>query len=608
GPVRRQEAKAIATLVRRIRAEEWPVLDREATEREGEERFRAAQYGDMCILMPQRTGLRLVELALDDSGIPYRLEGASLVFVSQEVRDLLACLRAIDDPADQVSLVGALRSPALACSDADLLAFVESGGRLDYLAQGNPVDGPVAEALACLKVYHERRLWVSPTALIEAFTRERRLMEAALGYARPRERWRRYAFLIERARAFAQAGESSLRAFLEWAERQADEGARVTEVPVPESDEDAVRVMTVHGAKGLEFPIVVLTGLNAEPSGRARSVLFDREARRVEVRLGPKDNCFQTAGYEALAEREAAQEAAENVRLMYVAATRARDHLVVSLYRTSGDDGSRAAALAGLLEGAHNLWEAAPEGDALLSQGTAQEPDVSVAGDTPEAGLAWLEARERLLGERGRPAAVAATSLARVAKEEAGVPEEPWRRGRGRTSLGRAVHAVLQTVDLATGDGLEATARAQATAEGVPQWEKDVIALARVALEANVVRRALASKGMWREVPVACPVGDGVLEGFIDLLFDEGDGLVVVDFKTDVLESEAEVAEAMERYRLQGGAYALALQHATGRPVKEVAFLFLQPKQEVALRDVSTMAHAASELATAHLRPPSHAM
>ena len=61
---------------------------------------------------------------------------------------------------------------------------------------------------------------------------------------RAREQWRRYRFVVEQARAFAAAGGNSLRAFLEWMRRQADEGARVTEAPVPESDEDAVRVMT----------------------------------------------------------------------------------------------------------------------------------------------------------------------------------------------------------------------------------------------------------------------------------------------------------------------------------------------------------------------------
>ena len=90
--------------------------------------------------------------------------------------------------------MAALRSPALACSDADLLEFVETGGRLDFLAEGNPADGPVVEGLDVLRRYHEQRMWMSAAPLIEEFVRERQLLEAALGAARPRERWRRYSF------------------------------------------------------------------------------------------------------------------------------------------------------------------------------------------------------------------------------------------------------------------------------------------------------------------------------------------------------------------------------------------------------------------------------
>ena len=117
--------------------------------------------------------------------------------------------------------------------------------------------------------------------------------------------------------------------------------------------------------------------------------------------------------------------------------------------------------------------------------------------------------------------------------------------------MGRAVHAVLQSIDLATGDGLEERARAQAAAEGIPGREGEIARLARVAVESSIVRRAVASGRLWREVPVAVPIGNGSLQGFIDLLFEEPDGLVVVDYKTDSIVSD-ETREAIDRYRLQG--------------------------------------------------------
>ncbi|MCH7746311.1 MAG: PD-(D/E)XK nuclease family protein, partial [Chloroflexi bacterium] len=197
------------------------------------------------------------------------------------------------------------------------------------------------------------------------------------------------------------------------------------------------------------------------------------------------------------------------------------------------------------------------------------------------------------------PVSVAATRLARIAKEES-IAEEPWKRGRGGTSIGRAVHAVLQTIDLAAGEDIEETARAQAAAEGIPQRQAEIARLARNAIGSDVVRRAVSSGRFWREVPVAVPMGDGVLEGFIDLLFEEDGSLVVVDYKTDSLDAE-ETADAVSRYSLQAGSYALAVQKATGKPVKEVVFLFLRSRREEVLTNIAQLAAEAESAAMSYL-------
>lgn len=584
GPVRRKEAQGIANLLRNIVDSQWQVLDAEATSSSGEERYKPAKYSDVCVLMPRRTALRMLELALDDADIPYRLEGASLIFGTQEVKDLINCLKAVDDPTDQVATVAALRSPAFACTDVELLQFSEAGGQFYYLSDFGSLEGPVVEALTVLGGYHNARLWASIAYLVDQFIRERLLMEVALGHPRTREQWRRYRFIVEQARAFAEAGGKSLRAFLEWVERQSAEGARVTEVPVPEGDEDAVRVMTVHAAKGLEFPVVVLTGLNADRPARIDGVLFDREGKKAEVSIG-RGRSFTTPGFEGLADNERRMGEDEYVRLLYVATTRARDHLVLSTYRTDKDEKSAAAIIGQFLDGGDDLWESIPEHvgappDSVEPEKTFVEPE----GHSLESRNEWITRRKLLLEKQGRPISVAATRLAQVAKEES-QSEEPWKRGRGGTSIGRAVHAVLQTIDLATGEGTEETSRAQAAAEGIPDRHTEIARLVRAAVESDVVKRAVASGRFWREVPVAVPIGEGILEGFIDLLFEEDGSLVVVDYKTDSLEA-GETEDAVKRYRLQAGSYALAIQKATGKPVKEVVFLFLQPRREEHMEDI----------------------
>jgi ATP-dependent helicase/nuclease subunit A len=181
---------------------------------------------------------------------------------------------------------------------------------------------------------------------------------------------------------------------------------------------------------------------------------------------------------------------------------------------------------------------------------------------------------------------MAATALAQAAAEEAAndpnlrkePPVEelpPWRRGRAGTAIGRAVHATLQTVDLATGEGVEETAQAQSAAEGVPHRAAEVAQLVRAALDAASVRAAVASGRLWREVYVGASVDGVLVEGFIDLLYETPEGLVVVDYKTDALTDGDSIDHALERYRLQGAAYAMALAESLGQPVGRCVFVFL---------------------------------
>ena len=598
--IRQAEAQAIAGVLARIDGK-WQVLDGEATNSSGVERYRPAKLSDICILMPKRTGLRILELALDDADIPYRLEGASLIFATQEIRDLANCLKAIDDPADQVAVVAALRSPAFACNDIELLQFHQSAGVFDYLSDHETSNDPVGEALVELRRYHDARMWTPIADLIDRFIRERMLMEAALDHPRTREQWRRYRFMVERARAFAEAGGNSLRPFLDWVDRQAKENNWVTETPAPEGDEEAIRIMTIHGAKGLEFPIVVLTGLNSDRPPRFDSVLFEREGNKVEVGIGGQRDRFATPGYEELLDKERDLADDEFVRLMYVAATRARDHLVVSMHRKVGEEKSAAARISQHIDGRTDLWEQV----AQLSPAVAPPRVVRTAEEDPEAHSIekrdeWVRQREQVLSRQGRPASVSASKLASIAKEEPD-PEEPWKRGRAGTSIGSAVHGVLQTIDLARGDGIEDQSRSQATAESVPERWAEVAGLVRNAIDSEVVKRAVRSGKLWREVPVAVPVGKGVLEGFIDLLFEEDDGLVVVDYKTDYIDAGEREEQAVGRYRLQAGSYALAIQKATGKPVKEIVLLFLQPSSERSLTEVPQLMEEAERRAEIYL-------
>ncbi len=625
--VRQAEAQGLGQIIADVRESKWLVLDQIGGA------WRPANYSDIAVLVPTRTGLTRLLPELDERNIPYRLESRSLVYHSEDVARLLGILRAIDDPTDEVALVGSLRSPAFACSDEDLLGWREAGGRWDYRAEvpdGVPASHSVAEALRWFRSTAVEQWRLSVSALVEHVIRERRLMELAVVDRRPRDRWQRLRFLLDQARSFCDRGGRTLSEFLRWAQHQADEGTRVVESVVPESDHDAVRILTIHAAKGLEFPVVVLAGLNVGPQD-VRPFLLWRTGEAPELFF--KEG-LQTPGYDELYEREASMQRAERVRLNYVAATRARDHLVISLYRKAGDRlKTDAHVIAERVSELPNdpitplfsqfTPELTQQGEPAAGEGTAAERvrvvELQEGTDTAASRKQWLEERDAAICANANFEVRSATSLAEGASPEAPSVEKdewsddlpPWRRGRAGTSIGRAVHAALQTINIEAADDIEinAVAKAQSAAEGLgPSASADVSRLIHVALDSPCLRNAVASDRYWREIYVAAPIADGrgrevLVEGFIDLMYQTDDGdLVVVDYKTDALRDGEAVDQALVRYELQGATYVLALEESLHQRVAACRFLFLHANEE---RSVPNLVAAVERVREALQQPVS---
>ena len=566
---------------------------------------RRIRYADVALLLPTRTPLGPIERALDEAEVPYRVESRSLVWETDVVRELLAVLTAIEDPADEVAVVAALRSPGFACRDDELVDFRRAGGRWDPTAEPPPPDllpsdHPVVAGMAWLAEWHRRRWWVPVNELVAAIVEERKLVELCFAQRRPRDHWRRLRFVVDQARAFVEAEGRSLADFLGWAEMQTDEGAMAVETVVPEPDDDAVRILTVHGSKGLEFPVVLLAGLTAGRGASGTKVLYGDGGPEVWVSVPNRPGvAFTTAGFEDLAGSTKQADTDEAVRLLYVASTRARDHLLVSVHHkaTGGANRTHAQQLYELAERFNVLRRDRVAGTVALPQAlpllfddeAAEPPAVSVAERAERLGA--LEAVLARAEERWAVAPTAIHADDADPDDDSGPPDpvggrtdedEPGQaRRRGATARGRAVHGVLEAVPLDGPGAIDAgvvrrLVERMAEAEGADADE--VEARAWSALRSDALARARAAPRRWREVPVVAPIEGRVLEGYVDLLYEDPDGtLVVVDWKTDAARSASELDAALGRHRVQGAAYAGAIRAATGRTVSSVRFVFCRP-------------------------------
>ncbi|ACQ79827.1 UvrD/REP helicase [Beutenbergia cavernae DSM 12333] len=598
--LREREAADVAAVLLRAAGQGWTVHD----PRGGEE--RELRWGDVAVLVPARTSLPFLVEALDAAGIPYRAESSSLVYSATEVRALMAAARAIADPGDQFSVVTALRSQVYGCGDDDLWSWKRDGGSFHLLAPADEdrADHPVAQGLAHLRTVHRWARWATPSEVLARVAADRRMFEVpADAPAHARDVWRRLRFVLDQARAWSEVSHGGLRAYLAWAARQADESSRVAEAILPETDVDAVRIMTIHAAKGLEFPLVVLSGLTSQQR-RASGVrlLWTDDGYAVRLRQSVQTNDFTAA-----APLDEQMDDHERRRLLYVGATRARDHLVVSLHRgptaaatharllaDAGGSGAGAHAFTAADDGAarperaaapaapdHAAWAGRLEAARAASRRVATHSASGLEGTEPEVVFAHSATGRANAGDAVvDPGGGEGDALPGSAKGPRDLALPPWSKGRYGTAIGRAVHGVLQAVDLrvqlADAGELDAAVEAQARVEGVLEFADVVADLALSALASPLVQDA-ARREHWAETFVATLEPDGrVLEGVVDLLVRDADGAVtIVDYKTDAV-PEAALGVRTEFYAPQLRAYARALRDA-GADVRRAVLLFLAP-------------------------------
>jgi ATP-dependent helicase/nuclease subunit A len=599
--------------------------------------------------------------ALEARGIPHVLVGGKAFHGREEVEAIRAALAAIEWPDDELSVFATLRGPFFAVGDEALLEWTHRFGtstaqgfrrqalhpfRVPAGFHGEPPDEirhlrPIADALALLKRLHRRRNYVPVSETLHELLGATR---AHVGFALRTggEQVLANAFHVaELARQFEAGGGISFRGFVEEL-RVAAEHAVAAEAPILEEDSDGVRMMTVHKAKGLEFPIVILADLTCRLSRAEAGRWIDPDRNLCALKLGgwaPRDLLLHDA-------EESARDRAEGERLAYVAATRARDVLVVPAVGDEAYEGSWLDPLAPAIYpplAARRDPAAAPgcpvfpskdtvltraDGDparpttvapglfefAVASGGLILNPDRYqavwwdprslilqapnvgglrrddlIAKDGEPAGVnqrmsdyrAWQTDRADAVARATAPSIVShtATDLARDRTRPARVAEAPIEvidvpRPAGRPfgpRFGSLVHATLATVGLdAEADAVLQIARTHARVLLADGGEAYAAAEAVTRVLAHPlfgrIRAASAAGRCARECPLLWRAPDGsIVEGTVDVVFEEQDGLTIVDFKTD-----REPSDLSDQYERQLTLYCQAFAALRGRRVSGV--------------------------------------
>ncbi|HLH41652.1 MAG TPA: UvrD-helicase domain-containing protein [Bryobacteraceae bacterium] len=574
--------------------------------------FRKRNYGEIDLT-------RETVRALEERGIAHLLAGSKSLHRREEVETLRAALTAIEWPDDELSVFAALKGSLFAIPDEALFLYRHRHGRLHpFRTTGDADFSSIEEALETLARLHGRRNRQPFAATVNS------LLEATRAHAgfllRPggQQILANVARVAELARTYEMTGGISFRGFVEELAAKAEK-EEAAEAPVLEEDSAGVRLMTVHGAKGLEFPVVILADLTSGLSRNEPEQHADGQKKLCAVEL------LGCAPWELREQApvEFARERAEGIRVAYVAATRARDLLVIpavgdepypadswlspfykALYPTPANRrNSRGApgcppfgsatvvsrpldcdrqpefsVRPGLIEpqrGAHKVvwWDpfALKLGE-MQTQTLWQEEAVKGVlqqdgGASLDAYRAWRQTREQRIAEAAKP-----EMEVFLASEAASAPPEPVSvefastmsapRALGGKRFGTLVHVTLREAPLDAGaETVRRFAELNARVLGATAEEGEAAAAAVSAvLAAPLLARARAASRVHREYPVSFATDQGQwLEGIIDLAFVEDGRWVVVDFKTD-----ADFAPRRAQYLRQLQWYAYALAKLTG--------------------------------------------
>ncbi|HEY5052713.1 MAG TPA: 3'-5' exonuclease, partial [Solirubrobacterales bacterium] len=620
--------------------------------------------GEMVVLLRAFTHLDAYEDSLERAGLRPYVVGGRGYWSQQQVSDVCALLATIANPLDDQALFGALASPACGLAPDTLWLLRAASGKRRHawpaieaavglgepeLAEPERLEQVPEAELALLgrfattiEALRERGTRLSLEGLIEAAVTETGYDLAVLMRPSGEARFANVRKLMRLAAEFESREGRDLRGLLDFLASRAEAGAEAQAATAVEGH-DGVRIMTVHNAKGLEFGVVAVPDLSRSLLAGSRPPLLtigrDGEEPRVGLqlrRLGAAS--INLYSYAELCEEAKERDAEEGLRLFYVAATRARERLILSGVVKPGPGGElkpstpvierivdgfevdretdsalpvpapearegldagfpsseiairvnlpspeRAAELTATRRDAGG-WRSLGEGPAPLAKrapSTAPSQPLSYTAISAyeECGYRFYMERVLGLGERVR-------SLSRVARQTANsLPNEgvmsPSAREE-RSAQGAAVHALLEWSQ-ANGweEPAEELALRHATAAGLDPDSTDpqsLLAPLRGWLGSNLLRDRVAGGGgtARAEVPLLLGLGATVLRGSIDLLVEqEGEAPLVIDYKTDRLD-DSDPAGHAARYETQRAIYALAVAQSRKAPEVEVAYVFLE--------------------------------
>lgn len=570
-------------------------------------------YGAMAILCRGSNSFQYYENALDAAGIPYLTVAGKGFYERPEIRDLLNALQAIADPHDDLALAGLLRSPACGLSDVALYRLRQAqpmGGSLWQTAQQTAADADAdLDLRTAVTLVQELNQQVGRKPVADIFKQflDQTQYRAILRRTGQPRALRNVAKLLADIHGSELVSVSE---FLEYAQTLRDSGSREGEARATAGG--AVQIMSIHAAKGLEFPVVVL-GDAGSGSPRSGGVLVDG---RLGILLPQKDETQeQAASYQLGALLAKEQEDAETARLLYVALTRAEQLLFISGAAPQNKAGrfsgrgwlGQLAAIVGLENTDLSGYDEAGDGRFIVECAAADTAVRAAIYEPNYKPPIWPAAKDVGDGVGERPSSypplqepIAAPTLPDADSPDEDTPQRVWQvvpAGRRPEApawvIGSLVHQALALWRFPGAD-FAPWVWARAREFGLTDAKQLAHAQTESARLLQRFRRSALFQEMDQadqrlpEVPYSYLVNGRVQTGYIDMLYEQAGSWTLVDFKTDHVGSEADLQRLLSQtdYTQQLRQYGRAVQQLLGITPR-LKLCLLNYGREVRLIDVA---------------------
>jgi ATP-dependent helicase/nuclease subunit A len=561
-----------------------------------------AQPKDVALLFRKLTDIHEYLEPFRRHGIRYVVEGERHFYAAKEIIDAVNLLRAIDNPHDRIALVGVLRSPLGGLTDCQIYQLKQKN-LLDYRRaerlDKEPFPATLQELYRTLaRLHEETRLLPVGSAVAHIFAFLPINLLAACAF-HGEQAVANLEKLRQQAERLGREGLTTLKETIRQLERRVLEVKEEGESVLAEENLDAVRIMSVHKAKGLEFPIVVVAGCQAGSEARQASEAaahFDWSTGLTGLRCG---SILDPVGL-YLGEKARLCAEAEQKRVLYVAITRAREHLVISCAPT--ERRSNGSFLAMLEETLGVDIKAMSQSQTIrVGEGTVVIEPIAQSLTPPGGGRSeaqreqnknwrpfidqWAERRRRCESVLEKPLFVTPTSLKRRQEESSEFAAQ------GAASVGRDLalavgdlaHAFLEHWDFSADPKHFAARLTRFVDVYLPadlRGERDRI-LAELgetfqSFFASTIYRELSRASiLGREVPLLMPWDGQIMEGVIDLIYERQGLLYLADYKTDRI-GPSELSDTASRYRQQVEVYTRAARLGLKREVAGFKLIFLR--------------------------------